>query len=159
MLACSPKRITDISPMEKILTLATRLVTRLRHLPYEERMQRLGRHSLQWSRVRLDPIFVFKIFSGVLGVRPKRAPSKVNTIFRGEDQPFWVWVMKHWNKLPAWIAMPPPPSQVVFSRLNQVWTEIFPHLSVWPLLIKHSCPQFPSPSLHLPTAHWHSMLA
>ncbi len=42
--ACSPNLIADINHLERIQRLATRFVTGMRHLPYEERLQRLGFH-------------------------------------------------------------------------------------------------------------------
>ncbi len=47
MSACSPNLVADSNHLERIQTLATRFVTGMRHLPYEERLQRLGLHSLQ----------------------------------------------------------------------------------------------------------------
>ncbi len=39
MPACSPNLVADINHLERIQRLATRLVTGMRHLPYEERLQ------------------------------------------------------------------------------------------------------------------------
>ncbi len=86
MQACSPNLVADINRLELIQRLSTRLVTGMRHLPYEERLQRLGLHSLQRRRLRVDLITAFKIFKGLLDIdpnlvfppscstRPKRAP-------------------------------------------------------------------------------------
>ncbi len=38
MSACSPHLVADINHLERIQRLATRLVTGMRHLPYEERL-------------------------------------------------------------------------------------------------------------------------
>ncbi len=40
------------------------------HLPHEERLQRLGLHSLQRRQLRADLIIAFKIFKGLLGIDP-----------------------------------------------------------------------------------------
>ncbi len=56
--------------MNHIQRLATRLVTGMRNLPYEERLQRLGLHSLQQRRLRDDLITAFKIFKGLLDIDP-----------------------------------------------------------------------------------------
>ncbi len=53
MPACSPNLIADINHQQRIQRLGTRLVTGMRHLPYEERLQRLGLHSLQRRRLRV----------------------------------------------------------------------------------------------------------
>ncbi len=70
MPTCSPSLVADINHLERIQSLATRFVTGMRHLPYEERLQRLGLHSLQWRRLRADLITTFKIFSGLLDIDP-----------------------------------------------------------------------------------------
>ncbi len=49
MPACSPNLVAGINHLERIQRLATRLVTGMRHLRYEERLQLLGLHSLQWD--------------------------------------------------------------------------------------------------------------
>ncbi len=84
-----PNRVADINHLERIQRLATRLVTDNRHLPYEERPQRMSLHSLQRrQRLRADLITAFKIFTEKLDVdlnspppthsaRPKRAPLQV----------------------------------------------------------------------------------
>ncbi len=68
MPAGSPNFVADINHLERIQRLATRLVTGMRHLPYEERLQRLGLHSLQRRRLWADLITAFKIFKGLLDV-------------------------------------------------------------------------------------------
>ncbi len=45
--ACPPNLVAGINHLERIQRLATMLVTGIRHLPYEERLQRPGLHSLQ----------------------------------------------------------------------------------------------------------------
>ncbi len=66
----SSNLVTDINHLERIQILATRLVTGMRHLPYEERLQRLGLYSLQRRRRRADLITAFKIFTGLLDIDP-----------------------------------------------------------------------------------------
>ncbi len=51
----------------------------MRHLPYEERLQRLGLHSLQRRRLRDDLITAFKIFKGLLDIDPNFFPSSRST--------------------------------------------------------------------------------
>ncbi len=55
MPAYSPNPVADIIHLERNQRLTTRLVTGMRHLPYEERLQLLGLHSLQrrWLRANL----------------------------------------------------------------------------------------------------------
>ncbi len=83
MPACSQNLVADINHLERIQRIATRFVTGMRHLPFEERLQRLGLHSLQRRRLRDDLISAFKIFRGLdpnlflpssSSTRPKGAP-------------------------------------------------------------------------------------
>ncbi len=68
--ACSQNLVANINHLERIQWLATRLVTGMRHLSYEERLQRLGLHSLQRKRLRADLITAFKILTGLLDIDP-----------------------------------------------------------------------------------------
>ncbi len=70
MPACPPNLVADINHLELIQRLATRLETGMCHLLYEERLQRLGLHSLQRRRLRADLITVFKIFKGLVDIDP-----------------------------------------------------------------------------------------
>ncbi len=142
MPACSPNLVADINHLERIQRLATRLVTCMRHVPYEERLQRLGPHSLQRRRLRDDLITAFKIFKCLLDIDPnlfflpparrglRGHPFKelqdVSHRRRGGSA-FSVRVVKYWNKLPASVVT--ATSVNVFKkRLEEVWTEVFPHL-------------------------------
>ncbi len=62
---CLPKVEANISH-----GLATRLVIGLHHVPNEERLQRLGLHSLRRRLIRAYLIAVFKIFTGLLDMDP-----------------------------------------------------------------------------------------
>ncbi len=86
-----------------------RLVTVIRHLPYEERLQR--------RRLQVDLITAFKIFTGLVDVDPNMfyfslplvaaleanptGNSKMRATAEGDDRRFPVMVMKDWNKLPS----------------------------------------------------------
>ncbi len=104
--ACSLNLVADINRLEQIQRLATRLVIGMRHLPYEERLQRLGPHSLRRRRLWTDLIAAFKIFTGLLDIDlnffflpPARCglsghPYKVVQCAR---MAFSVRVVKYWN--------------------------------------------------------------
>ncbi len=62
MPACSSNLVPYITHLELIKRLATRLVSGMRHLPYEERLQR--------RRLRADLVTAFKIFKGLLDIDP-----------------------------------------------------------------------------------------
>ncbi len=66
--ACLPNFVADIIHLERIQILGTRLVTDMRHLPYEERLQQLGLHSLQRRRLQANLITALKIFTGLLDI-------------------------------------------------------------------------------------------
>ncbi len=143
MPACSPNLGADINHLERIQRFASRLVTGMRHLPYEERRQRLGLHSLQRRRLRADLITTFKIFTGLLDIDPNvffLPPARSGlrgylgaralqgaSHHRRRGLAFSVRAAKYWNKLPASVVT--APSVNVFKKgLDKVWTEVFPHL-------------------------------
>ncbi len=115
--ACSPNQ--DINHFERILRLATGLVIRIRHLPYKERLQLLGLHSLQRPRLQAELITAFKISTGPLDIDPYLSfllptqrvligqPYKV---LRGASHrrrigsTFSVGFAEYWNKLQASIV-------------------------------------------------------
>ncbi len=70
MLACSHNLVADINHLKRIQKLATKLVTGMRQLRYEERLQRLNLHSLQRRRLQADLITAFTIFKGLLDIDP-----------------------------------------------------------------------------------------
>ncbi len=69
MAAFSLNLVAGNNHLERIQRFAPRLVTGIRHLPLEEKLQQLGLDSLQQGRLRVDRCIAFKIFSG---------PSEVN---------------------------------------------------------------------------------
>ncbi len=71
----------------------------MRHLPYEERLQRLGLLSLQRRRLQDDLIIAYKIFKGLLDIDPNmlflppalrglRGDSKVRATAEGAGRHF-----------------------------------------------------------------------
>ncbi len=128
MPACSPNLVADINHLERIHRSSTKLVTCMRHRPYEER--------LQWRRLRVDLIMAFKIFKGLLDIDPparrglRGHPFKVlqgASRLRRRGSAFSVRIVKYWNKFPASVIT--APSVNVFrKRLEKVWTEVFSHL-------------------------------
>ncbi len=142
MPACLPNLVADINHLERLQKLATRMVTGMCHLPYEERLQRLGLHSLQRRRLQADLITTFKIFTGLLNIDPnlfflppargglRGHPYKVPqgaSHRRRRGSAFLVKNVKYWNKLPASVVTAPPVN-FFKKRLEKVWTEVFPHL-------------------------------
>ncbi len=70
MQACSPNLVADADCLEQIQRLAMRFVKGFRRLSYEERLSRLGLHSLRRRRLRGDLIVVYKMFSAGLDLDP-----------------------------------------------------------------------------------------
>ncbi len=66
MQACSPNPVAEADCLDHIQWLSARLLKAFRQLPYEERLRRLGLHSLRSRRLRGDLIVVYKMFFGVL---------------------------------------------------------------------------------------------
>ncbi len=112
MPACSPNLVADINHLERIQRLSTRLLTGMRHLPYEETLQGLGLHSLQRRRLQDDLITAFKIFKGLVHIDPnlfflpparrglRGHPFKVlqgANHRRRRGSAFSVRVVKYWN--------------------------------------------------------------
>ncbi len=113
----------------------------MRHLTYEERLQRLGLHSFQRRRLRADLITIFKIFTGLLDIDsnlffllPARRglrghPFKVlhgESHRRRRGSSFSVRVVKYWNKLLVSVVSAPSVNNFK-KRLETVWTKVFPH--------------------------------
>ncbi len=115
---CSPNLVSEINHFERIQRVATRLVTGIRHLSYDERLQWLGLHPVQRWRLRADLFTAFKIFTKLLDVDPnlfylpptrrglRGHPYKVlqGTIHRGRrGLAFSMKVVKYWKnpRLPS----------------------------------------------------------
>ncbi len=138
MPACSPNSVVDINYLERIQRLATRLVTAILHLPYEERLQRLCLHSLQKRQLWADLITTFKIFTGLLDIDPNmfflpptqrglRGHPQGTSHLRRRGTAISVRAIKYLNKLPASVFT--APSVYIFKkRLEKVLTQAFPHL-------------------------------
>ncbi len=71
MQACSPNFVADADCLERIQRLGTRFGKGFRRLPNEERLRRLGLHSLHKRRLHGGLIVVCKMFSGGLDLGPK----------------------------------------------------------------------------------------
>ncbi len=161
MPACSPNLVADINYLERIQRLATRLVIGIRHLPYEERLQR--------RRLLADLITAFKIFKGLLDIDPnlfflpparhglRGHPYKV---FQGashrrrRSSAFSVRVVKYCNKLPASVATAPSVNVLSMSMVGES-LDRYPSPSP-PLTENSPTPLKPTPPptpSHLHTTH------
>ncbi len=91
-----PSLKEDANHFKRIKSLYSRLEIGLRHVTYEERLQRMGLHSLPWRRVLANLIIAFKISTDHLDVdrnrlfHPHTLTMKCTApvIAGGEDWPF-----------------------------------------------------------------------
>ena len=63
--AFNPYLKRDIDTLEKVQRRATKMVSGLKKVPYEERLKRLNLTTLKTRRIRGDLIEVFKNFKGL----------------------------------------------------------------------------------------------
>ncbi len=61
----SPYFQKDILLLENVQRRATKQVNKIRHLPYEDRLKKLGLQTLKYRRSRNDQIQVFKIMNEI----------------------------------------------------------------------------------------------
>ncbi len=143
MQACSSNRITDAECLRQIQRLATSLVKGFRRLPYEDRLRRLGLHSLRGRRLRGDLMVVYNMFSGGLDldpslffippVRPGLRGHPFN-VLQGPSlrlrrkSSFLTRVVKYWNRLPIPIETAPSvhsfKRQLVSAR-EELWNDLY----------------------------------
>ncbi len=139
MQACSPNIVADTGFLELIQRLATRLVKGFRRLPYEERLRRLGLHSLRRRCLRPNLMVEYKMFSGGLDLDPSlffippARPGLRGHPFKVLQGPcrrlrrkssFSKQFVKYWNRLPTPILT--APSVNSFKRqLDSAWEELF----------------------------------
>jgi len=118
--AWSPHLIKDIQCLEKVQRSATRLVSSLKKLTYEERLLRLGLTTLEKRRQRGDLIEAYKIMTGkeqidseqffqisdtghnLRGHSMKMAVKRCHTDTRKFF--FSQRVVRHWNSLPQQVV-------------------------------------------------------
>ncbi len=133
MEANAPALRADINQLERVQRLATRLVSGLRHVQYEERLRQLNLFSLERRRLRDDLILAFKIFKGEVDPNPSEffpCPPRAGLLqgpsrLRRRSGAFSVRIVKFWNRLPAHLVLSPSIS-IFKKQLDRHWSEIFP---------------------------------
>ena len=138
--AWSPYLKRDIDLLEKVQRLATRWVTGMKGIPYEERLKRLNLFSLKRRRMRGDLIEVYLMANEKAGLpMGKIIHWRDGRVVRGNGRPlqktgcrterrkgfYSLRVVNPWNKLPNEVVT--ASSLESFKRrLDQCWETIFP---------------------------------
>ena len=66
----SPQLTKDKMKLERIQARFTKIIPKYRHLPYPERLRRLGIPSLEYRRLRADLIEVYKVLHNLTNINP-----------------------------------------------------------------------------------------
>lgn len=128
----------DQDRVERVQRRATKMIAAIRHLPYEERLERLNLPSMYHRRLRGDMITVYQICSGKIRIDPLKlfAPFPENLNTRGHPrkllvqtsnrasrrQFFSVRVINSWNGLPEDIVMSENTNSFK-NKLDKHWKE------------------------------------
>jgi len=117
----SPQHRKDMDLLERVQRRATKMIRRMEHLSYEERLRELGLFSLEKRRLQGDIIAAFQYLKGAYKKGGDRLFSKACSDrttdngfklkggrFRWDMRKkfFTVRVMKHWNRLPRKVPHP-----------------------------------------------------
>ena len=128
----------DQKRLERIQRRATRMVKNLRHLPYPERLRRLGLPSLYYRRRRGDMITVFQLLHGGIALTPETFLTR-HTSDKTRGHPwklqkprakaltrrnaFSTRVINDWNSLPAQVVSASSINQFK-ARLDKHWASL-----------------------------------
>ena len=128
---------TDQTKLEQVQRRATRLIPSLRHVPYQERLEKLGLHSLFYRRKRGDMISVFKMMTGRTtgrqlfdvfeqGGRTRGHKYKMKKSLARKDikkHRFAQRVINSWNSLPSSVVEADSVASFK-TRLDEYWSSM-----------------------------------
>ena len=132
---CAPLYKKDMITIENVQRRATKLVTSIKHLSYQERLKKWGLPSLEYRRERADLIEVYKIMNNIDQVEkdtffkfPNYAATRGHQFKLAKKQhrlkvrsnSFSLRVIDSWNSLPDKVVMAPSLNSFK-SRLNTFW--------------------------------------
>ena len=132
---CEPLYKKDMITIENVQRRATKFVTSIKHLSYQERLKKLGLPSLEYRRERADLIEVYKIMNNIDQVEkdtffkfPNYASTRGHQFKLAKKQhrlkvrsnSFSLRVIDSWNSLPDKVVMAPSLNSFK-SRLNTFW--------------------------------------
>ena len=109
----NPSLKKDITTLEKVQRRFTKRIQNLHDLTYEERLERLGIHSLEYERLRTDLIYGFKIMKGLIPVHGvafndsyRSTRQRLTTRFRTSERQNFITnrIVNVWNQLPEKVA-------------------------------------------------------
>lgn len=130
-----PFNKTDQKRLEKVQRRATRMVSSVKHLPYEDRLCRLKLPSLLYRRRRGDMIAVYQMLHGGMDISPEAFLSRnTSQLTRGHGwklhkpraksfvrrNAFSFRVVNDWNSLPAEVVSADSVNQFK-ARLDRYW--------------------------------------
>ena len=136
--AVGPYMVQDFKALEKVQRRATRLVTQIRHLPYQDRLKKLKLLSIEDRALRGDLIETYKILTGKLNVDRERffevndddrlrghhlklKKRRSNGVLRSKF--FSNRVVTHWNKLPCDVVSART-TNAFKNRIDQHWATV-----------------------------------
>ena len=117
----NPYLLEDMHTIEKLQRRATKLIPSLKQCTYQERLSALNLPSLQYRRLRMDPIMTYKILQGTVHLRKDHFfimntnPTRTNglKIYKHHCNKtlrrysFSQRIIDHWNRLPSEIVNAP----------------------------------------------------
>ncbi|KFV11879.1 hypothetical protein N340_07497, partial [Tauraco erythrolophus] len=134
----SPQHKKDMDQLERVQRRATKMITGLEHLSYEDRLKELGLFSLEKRRLRGDLIVVFQYLKGTYkkdGERLFRRASCDRTRGNGfkveggrfrldiRKKFFTMRVVEHWNRLPREVV-DAPSLETFKARLDEALSNL-----------------------------------
>jgi len=134
--AWSPHLAKDIQTLEKVQRSATKLVSSLKKLSYEARLNKLGLLTIEKWRIRGDLIETYKIINGMENVKINQffEFSNIGYILRGHNKKLLInrsrlntrtfffsnRIARHWNNLTQEVVNAPSVNSFK-NRLDQHW--------------------------------------
>ena len=132
-----PCHMGDLKLVEGVQRRATKLIPRLRDMPYEDRLRELKLPSMEYRRKRGDMIQCFKIMKGLVRLDANKIFMPIpSTNTRGHDQrvlrqqahksvrakSFSQRTIRSWNSLPQHV-IDSPSVNAFKNRLDDAWEE------------------------------------